>query len=361
MTTIVPAAGPERFLALVPALLGFTPRRSVVLVPFSGSRSCGALRVDAPADGAGAAPIAATLIGLVCRVAEADGYAVVVYDDGARPHADLVAALAACADVCGLRTVDALWTAPGGWGSYRADGRGGPAPDRERLPDGVLRPPVGDQSSGADLLPADPDETALVADQVAQLDAAGALLAGARTAGRVNPPALAAAGDLDDLPQFFDAALTEPGAAAAATTPFRTALLVWCLARPALRDIALATWAGGVTAGDDALQAQLRWEQGEDYPPALAERMGGEGPRPDPRRLSAALAVCRAAAARAPRACAAGPLAACAWLSWALGRSTHAAIYARTARELEPEHGLAGIVLSFVAAGHLPEWAFTRP
>ena len=45
-------------------------------------------------------------------------------------------------------------------------------------------------------------------------------------------------------------------------------------------------------------------------------------------------------------------------LSWALGRSTHAALYAERACEVDPEHGLSQIVLSFVQAGHLPDWAF---
>ncbi|MBN9173996.1 MAG: hypothetical protein J0I70_07570, partial [Microbacterium sp.] len=48
----------------------------------------------------------------------------------------------------------------------------------------------------------------------------------------------------------------------------------------------------------------------------------------------------------------------CAWLSWALGRSTHAESFARRACELEPEHGLGEIVRSFVAVGHVPDWAF---
>ena len=55
-----------------------------------------------------------------------------------------------------------------------------------------------------------------------------------------------------------------------------------------------------------------------------------------------------------------GPLATCAWLAWALGRSTHAELYARRACDIEPEHGLAEIVQSFVHAGHLPDWAFRR-
>ena len=48
------------------------------------------------------------------------------------------------------------------------------------------------------------------------------------------------------------------------------------------------------------------------------------------------------------------------WLAWALGRSTHAERYAILACEVEPEHGLAEIVRSFVLAGHLPDWAFRR-
>jgi hypothetical protein len=53
-------------------------------------------------------------------------------------------------------------------------------------------------------------------------------------------------------------------------------------------------------------------------------------------------------------------LAAAAWISWALGRSTHAAWYAERALEIEPGHGLSEIVATMIGAGHLPEWAFER-
>ena len=89
--------------------------------------------------------------------------------------------------------------------------------------------------------------------------------------------------------------------------------------------------------------------------------MWGEGDRPEPDRLSAALELARHLAALAPRPQRAGVLATCGWLAWALGRSTHAAHYAGLACEIEPEHGLGEIVRSFVHAGHLPEWAFERP
>ncbi len=86
----------------------------------------------------------------------------------------------------------------------------------------------------------------------------------------------------------------------------------------------------------------------------------GRGPRPDPDRLRLALAMVRNAAARAPRASRPGPLTAAAWLSWALGRSTHAAHYLDLVREIDPEYGLAALLSTIVGAGVLPEWTFVR-
>jgi len=176
-------------------------------------------------------------------------------------------------------------------------------------------------------------------------------------AARVDPQALAAVCRFDDLPGFFEDALARPRDAADA---YDVAALVWCLARPSLRDVALVQWSGNLAQGDEAFDAQLRWESGEEYPAHLAMRMWGEGDRPQVSRLETALQLSRRAAAVAPRDAQPGPLAMCAWLSWALGRSTHAAAYAEGACEIEPEHGLSQIVLSFVNAGHLPDWAFQR-
>ena len=174
---------------------------------------------------------------------------------------------------------------------------------------------------------------------------------------RIDPLALAAVCTLDDLPALFEDALRWDTDAMPA---YDAATIIWCLARPALRDIALMEWCGGLAAGDEAFDAQLRWESGEEYPPHLAMHMWGEGERPQPERLEKALNLARRAASAAPAGLRAGPLATCAWLAWALGRSTHAERYAVQACDIEPEHGLAEIVRSFVHAGHLPDWAF-RP
>ncbi|MET0812640.1 MAG: hypothetical protein ABWY03_06270, partial [Microbacterium sp.] len=137
-------------------------------------------------------------------------------------------------------------------------------------------------------------------------------------------------------------------------------LLAWCFARPALRDVALSQWCLGFAAGDELLDAQLRWSDGEEYPSHLAVHMWGEGERPDPHRLQAALATVRRVAALTTGDARAGALAIAAWCSWALGLSTHADSYARLALEAVPQYGLAEIVLAFTAAGHLPDWAFRR-
>lgn len=396
MTTIVRAASAAHFLSLIPKMLGYRPTRSIVLIPFAGSRSIGAMRFDLPtADESDESDrIAATLIGMVCRLPDADAVAAVVYTDaafegGRMPHVDLIDALQGRADACGIRVTDALCVGADAWGSrfdpLLPDG-GRPLADlRDDAGAEHLSVAAGDQATGAELPCVDPAESERTARALRALQDAVRVLCGPDSAGapappaagvvgaddaagevkdtgaeprRIDPQALAAVCLLDDLPTLYEEAL---GWEAEALAPFDAAALIWCLARPALRDIALVQWCNGMGAGDEALDAQLRWEDGEEYPAHLAMQMWGEGERPDPDRLDAALVLSRRIAAAAPRAMRAGALATCAWLAWALGRSTHAERYAVLACEIEPEHGLAEIVRSFVLAGHVPDWAFRRP
>ena len=442
MTTIITAASAAQFLSLIPRMLGYLPTQSVVLVPFDGSRSLGALRFDLPAasDSDEIDRIAATLIGMVCRLPEADGVAIVTYTDAAfaesgMPHRDLTTALQRRAEDCGIHVGDALCVGTDAWGSQfdpLCPEFGRPLDELDDEPAGAAHLSIadGDQAAGAQLPIVDVAEKERVAGALRALEDAVRLLCGPSAAGsgagtlavdetcgesepglggsgpglrgsgpglggsgsgiglaepglgdpgsglggsgpglgdsgqhpadehrRVDPQALATVCTLDDLPTLFETALTWD---AAELTPYDAAALIWCLSRPALRDIALVQWSGGMDSGDEALDAQLRWESGEEYPAHLAMRMWGDGERPDPERLEAALTLARRAAAAAPRALRPGPLATCGWLTWALGRSTHAERYAVAACEIEPEHGLAEIVRSFVHAGHLPDWAF-RP
>lgn len=408
MTTIVTAAGAAEFLSLIPRMLGYVPSRSLVLIPFAGSRSLGAMRFDLP-DGEPDAVdrIAATVVGMVCRLPDADAVAAVAYtderfEDSGMPQLDLFAAIERRADACGLRMSDALCVAADGWASSLdperpAGGRPLAELSSATLLVDDLPTAEGDQASGATLPDVDLAHSERVGRALISLERAAAVLCGAEPserpgrdasspadreaadsastppasrgvaaegeasvpddADRIDPRALAAVCRLDDLPALFEDALTWP---AEALEPYDAAALVWCLSRPSLRDIALVQWSGTLADGDEAFDAQLRWEAGEEYPAHLAMQLWGEGERPDPDRLERALLLVRHVAASAPRSRRPGALAMCAWLSWALGRSTHAEVYALEACEIEPEHGLSEIVRSFVHAGHLPDWAFRR-
>jgi hypothetical protein len=369
MSTIVRAADAAQFLSLVPRLLGYTPTRSIVLIPMGEGRSVGAMRVDLPPgdDPDTVDRVASTLIGMMCRIPEADGLIVVIYTDaavsGALPHARMADALGRCAEASGLRLVDVLIIAADGWGSHLEPGvpPGGRPLSELTTTAGPGSPPQGDQVSGADLPPHRAAERRQVGAAMRSLRASLELLCGvpsdAEPDSRIDPAALEAACELDDLPRLYERAL---GWDAANLPPIRAAMLAWCLARPALRDVALVQWVGDVVRGQDALEAQRRWEDGAEYPADLASVMWGEGPRPDAERLERAVALTRHVAALAPRKQRAGALATCAWLSWALGRSSHADRYAELAHEIDAQLGLADIVRSFVTAGHLPDWAFRR-
>ncbi|MEV8025873.1 DUF4192 family protein [Microbacterium sp. NPDC080220] len=362
MSTIVAAADAAHLLRLVPRLLDYTPTQSLVVIPLRSGRSLGVMRVDLPPDDADLDAVASTVVGLACRVAGVEGFVAVVYTDEsadpALPGADLIGALRRTARACGLDVVDALTVAADGWGSHLD-----PTLPRGGHPLALIehRAPASDQSSGADLPLADASEVAGTAAALASLESALAVLCGIpSTLGaetRVDPAALQAACALDDLPALYEEMLEWD---AAALDPMRVAVLGWCLSRPSLRDVAIVQWSGDQDRGDDALDAQRRWEDGDEYPVDLAEVLWGEGPRPDPERLLRALELVRQVAARLPADERAGACATAGWLAWALGRSTHAGRYAAAALEVDPRLGLAEILMSFVQSSHLPDWAFRR-
>lgn len=370
MPPIVKATSPARLLALVPRMLGFTPRRSIVLVPFSRGRSIGTMRLDLPSasEQDELARIASDITGLVCRLPDADAFALIMYTDEALRadgdairHAALADAVAIRAHACGLHMVHLLCVASDGWASYLVPEESRALDELIALPADDALPPAeaGDQTAGAELPRVGALECARVAYALDGIDAAAELLRAlpgeAIGSRRIDPLAIAALEALDDLPLFFDRALSwDPERLDA----HATAMMAWCLARPAVRDIGLIVWTDGRDGGDRAVDAQIDWEAGAPYPPDIGERMWGNGPRPDPDRLRGALALVRRIAAVTPPEARPGPLATCAWLSWALGRSTHAGIYVDQARELEPGHRLSGIVGAFLQAGHLPDWAF---
>jgi hypothetical protein len=368
MTTVLRATDSAAFLSIVPSLAGFTPRRSIVLLPFRGSRTDGAMRLDLPHDETDLEVYADAAVGLVARVAGTDAVAVVVYTDDEShltrdglvlPHAVAVDELLGCAEDAGLRVVDALCVTPSGWSSYIEE-----EPELASLAE-ICSPPdlpavgdvSGDQSTGAELPVVDLAAKERVGrasiELTALLDATGR----GRLTGGENPQLIAAVVLLEDVPAFFESVLAAPDE----LPPFATAALLWCLERSLLRDVAIAQWATDLAGGIRTLDAQTEFaKSGVMVPEDVGQVFLGRGPTPDTDRLRSALSVVREAAARAPRSVRCAPLTAAAWLSWALGRASHAGRYLEMVREIDPRYSLAVLLETMIGAAMLPEWAFRR-
>lgn len=329
MTAVFKATGPASFLGLVPALLGFTPTQSVVAIPFGGSpqRTLGAMRVDMPAPGSDLARFAGQVLDVIARVPDAHSVAIIAYADVSAERArEVVGAVHDLAYLRELSVVDALYVTPGGWGGLSTNlalnplieipvHEGAPSPEGTQNSQCVLPTPTRDQVRAF--------EEAHTSDE--------------RTLW------------LDSMNNVANDPLPLTGSLAAA-------LSLTC-ARPAVRDVMLLTVLGGIDLGEQAVDAQLAWDHGAEYPEALASRLWGAGDQPDPDRLKRMQDHLALTAALDGRA---GTLATLAWVCWALGQSTTADCHAKAALAIDPEHGLAEIVRSFVDAGHLPAWAFKK-
>jgi len=333
MSTVVKAGTARDFLGLLPTMLGFLPTESIVLVPFAGPRTVGVMRFDLPTEDAELGPIISTVVGMVCKVDSADGVAAVVYTS-ARPASavtGLLRGISAGAERCGLAVKDLLYVAADGWGSVTEGADPRPLTELTVTEVEGIKAPTGNQLGAADL--------PVLSDD---------LLRDVGIAISTFEPEFAT-----DPIILFETLVTMD---TAELTGEMIAYLGFVLERPAIRDVCLVQWTQGQAAGERAVQAQLQWNEGMDYPEDLARHMWGEGIRPDPARLERGLELARitASAISLP-----GSYATCAWLAWALGRSSQANQYAQQGLAIEPGHGLCEIVASFVHAGHLPDWAFT--
>ncbi|WP_210602411.1 DUF4192 family protein [Brevibacterium oceani] len=128
----------------------------------------------------------------------------------------------------------------------------------------------------------------------------------------------------------------------------------------------------------DALEMILSFDH-PDFPPSLVTRLDGEQLCDRSRRFSARSESAQeivGLSARAPRPrdvmltiaflkeylpmchprVRADTYAVIAWFEWALGGSTMADSYARAATDIDPEHGLAKLVVRAVRLGFLPRW-----
>ncbi|MHA7987112.1 DUF4192 family protein [Rathayibacter sp. CAU 1779] len=359
------ASDPLSLLSVVPDLVGFEPRESLVLVTFCGKTSSGTFRVDLPPD-APPAPegpldecasseseherattprqLATALLESVRRIPGVDRILPIVYTDAScadgPPHIGMVSEIGRAASARRIRMIDALYVAADGWGSYTGEAR----PRREV--DAVTRlrrldpdvPDLGPSPREAAMLPPVSErDRRRTATALAAVDHDGS--------------------DVDPVWLAGYSAGWRPGDVG----PAASALLTGVLADPAARDVLLYTWAWGSRAGRRAVRFQERFLRGGPVVDArFAAAFSGAATlgRPDVPSVEHAIALLRRVAAHLAETQRAPALAALAWLSWTLGRSSVAGEYVRQARAADPSYGLAELLDAILSHGVLPEWAF---
>jgi hypothetical protein len=371
MTTIIKAADPQDFLALVPHLTGFQPRQSIVLVAFRGNRTCGALRIDLPNANAPAGVrrrAATTMLGMLCRIPDVDALVPVVYThdsftarDG-MPYRAVIDDVLSRARHSGFLVRDALCVAADAWGSYldedcpaggRPLGLIAASPARRTLASSAETVRLVDMESESRLPVPDFVTREQTATRFTELDSL-------RGSAELGPALLFDHGFSGDVVGFADDLLT-PGDEP--VPPRDAAVLGFLVQAPALRDEVLLTWAWGAEFGVSVGEMNARHNAGDDIssmPGAMA--LGGFGmPRPDPERLRTAIRVLRYSAPRLPRRARAPLLTMLAWAYWALGSGTLSGRWVAQAREVDPEYGLAELLDRMLSAGRLPDWAWDVP
>ena len=353
MTTIVKVHAAGDFLALVPQLAGFQPRNSIVLVAFRGKRTRGCLRFNLPGSASATVVrrIVSTMIGVFCKLQDVDSIVPVVYTDDrfadtiGAPHEAFMRAVIQRAERSGFTVRDALCVAADGWGSYLD----------EHTPAGGN--PLSDIAESA--LPAEiPEEHRISPGAVAE----GAELPAVEAATKQRMAALLNRKPRPgSLPRVVELIETLAGSAPDALSETDAALLLGHIQAPAMRDAAMLQFAFGPDAGKAARIGEARYRRGDTRgAERSASLMLGEGPRPEPDRIRCAIAALRELTARAPAVARPAPLSMLAWLSWALGHGSVAGSFLEQALAIDPDYGLARLLLQMLDAGHLPEWAFAR-
>lgn len=375
--TILRSSTAADLLASVPAICGFTARNSVVVIPFTGKRSRGAMRVDLPSASTTSAfrALAQTIIGMLRRLPDCTGLALVVYTDdtfAARhgtPHLELWRALAPKLRRTGLELKEAACVASDGWASYLDPARpvgGHPLSEitesRMALEAAFVADDIRDIASWNELPQADPQLATRVATASMQLGDAGLRVDGF---GRVHDVEL-------DPVSLAERMLALPAAELGAEC---LGEVVATADIPALRDVLLHALAVGREFGERALEQsresiRVREKTGASFDEQALQQLESGTPddddlfmigmsrqAPHGDRLHRAIDVLRRAAAHAPANRRAGTLCLLSWMLWARGSMTAADCMLELARECDPELRMVE-TLGWLLASGMPEWAF---
>ena len=362
--TLITVRTSAEVLAVAPYMLGYQPKQSVVFVLFDGKRTCGALRLDLPTD---ASPVtfkrfANFALGTVAKIHGVEALAPMIFteerfgDDSRIPHTELMDVLRRRIGQMGYELRDALCLAGDGWASYLAPKvpPGGQPLDELSdavatfLPDMPRDQVAHDQTVGSVRVPLNPARAAKTARRIQSLEklAVDATDEGVKVLlSRHRSPLF-----IEWVLGWSDEDMDD-----------RAWLALLRFQNPPLRDQAMLQWAFGSEFGERLFAATE--SAGDDFrnlSPELGDRMMGKGPRPDLERAARGIHLLREMLPFATNDLRPAPLCMLAWLSWAIGRTTHAVEYINQALAINPDYGMATLLASLLDAGLLPEWAFER-
>jgi hypothetical protein len=382
MTTIIRAASAHDLLALVPALAGFVPERSIVCVAFRGARSAGVLRHDLPRRARDRPALVSAIVGTLCRMPGVDAVVPIAYTDatfdaaGGVPERPLLSLLVRRAEQAGFAVRDALCRAADGWGSVLD-----PATPTAGHPLAMIDESVAARklwiddrvvvsASDAGRLPAR-DESVVAAvgaelSALADVDRCAARLE--RLAAVADPVALVETlvhCDPAEVPALHLAWFLHLSTAPAIRDAMMLQFGFGAVVGEAAHDDAVASITRATAAGvtiDELVRRELADGDVDDASDLLGRLLLGQTSlRPDHRRVRRALDLVRWAAAHAPAGHRAAPLCVAAWLAWALGMGSAAGLLVEQAVSADPEHSMATLLAAFIGSGALPDWAFAEP
>lgn len=361
MTPTLKVASPAELLATIPALLGTRPEQSVVIV-VTRDGATGALRIDLPDDDARLdhKQAATHVLGMLSRVSGARRLHVAVFTDhdirDSLPHRAFVETLLGRLGDGGFAVGEALCHASNGWGCYHdpeLPHGGHPLTEITQAEDRM--PGVGEREPMiAETPAANPEEVKRTRDAMARYDQ---LLRNA-----TDDDELPELDPLCDVPRFVETALDWNDA----DLDRHGALLLFAIQGPAIRDSTMLQWAFGFDIGDACYEENARVaENGIDTAGeashVFASLLMGHGPRPNQARMNKAIRVLLTLVGRVEGDDRLAPLCMLAWLSWALGRGSHAGRFIAAALAIDPGYGMADVLHTLTSSGLLPEWVFLAP
>jgi len=387
--TIVKTREAFDFLALVPQLVGFHPEQSMVLVAFRGNRSCGALRFNLPEPEAGVQVlrrIATTLIGTLCKIPGVDAVVPVAYTGESFSEADgipqerFMGCLVKRAEMSGFLVRDALCVGADAWGSYLdpqcpVSGRSLGDITASRVHESAplsARGRLGTLASGTEPPRLSPARRERVAREYRRYT-------GLHAAPGAPQALLPLVGEVLDSVDIAEEALAWDTTAVQADAVAR---LLFVVQGAGNRDQVMLQFAFGREVGEHARAVnQYYWAlqavTGRDLDDLVEEQerrgispeashigdlmLGLTDQCPDPERIKRGVELLRFVAAIAPRSARPAPLCMLAWLSWALGRGSVAAIFIEQALAIDPKYGMAVLLHGLLASGLLPDWVYLVP